>query len=408
MSGPITRLLAFLIAGLVPFVASAQTVQDKELVAVLDLSAVEASDAEAAALTNRMRELLLKSGRVTLVDRSQMKAVLDEQALQQTGCTTQECAVQVGRVLGVRKIVAGEVIKVSDEVWLVSALMVDVETAETLRLESLRHRGDFFALMDEGVKRLVQKFIAGTGRDGDRAAPAAMLSSASIPSKSPPLRTEHMVSVAAGEFQMGEGATRTVYLDAFLIDEAEVTQKAYLDQTGLNPGKPAGANLPVNNVDWGEAERYCAKLSKRLPTSAEWEKAARAGTRSKFFYGDHAYRIVRYGNGCGEGCWDPYIRNNTPEPDGFKGLAPVRSFEPNDWGMYDVYGNVAEWVADWDSPFPSTVRRNPRGPANGQEKIVRGGSFRTLAAGISSALSEAYPPDTKSESVGFRCAADAP
>jgi hypothetical protein len=86
-----------------------------------------------------------------------MEAVLNEQALQQAGCTSQECAVQVGQVLGVREIVTGRVTKITEEQWLVSAQMIDVETAETLRAESLRHRGDFFTMMDVTIVTLATK-----------------------------------------------------------------------------------------------------------------------------------------------------------------------------------------------------------------------------------------------------------
>jgi Curli production assembly/transport component CsgG len=129
----------------------------RELIAVMDLQAVGATPAEAQALSDRMREVLLKTGHFKLVERSQMDQVLNEQALQQTGCTSQECAVQVGRILGVRKLVVGKVVKVSEEVWLLSALLVDVESAETLRAESVRHKGDFFSLMDDQVREIGEK-----------------------------------------------------------------------------------------------------------------------------------------------------------------------------------------------------------------------------------------------------------
>jgi hypothetical protein len=112
----------------------------KELIAVLDLQPVGASEPEAQALTDRLREVLLDSGQFVLVDRSQMEAVLEEQALQQTGCTSQECAVQVGRILGVRKLVAGKVVKISEDVWLLTALLVDVETAQTLKVRAAQGR----------------------------------------------------------------------------------------------------------------------------------------------------------------------------------------------------------------------------------------------------------------------------
>jgi TolB-like protein len=132
----------------------------KELIAVMDLQAVQASPAEAQALSDRLREVMLKTGRFKLVERSQIDQVLNEQALQQAACTSQECAVQVGRILGVRKLVVGKVVKVSDKVWLLSAVLLDVESAETLRAESVRHKGDYFALMDVRVREIGQLMAA--------------------------------------------------------------------------------------------------------------------------------------------------------------------------------------------------------------------------------------------------------
>ena len=150
-------------AALLPGMALAQRsaapagASGKELIAVVDLEAIGASKVEATAMTDRLREELLKGGRYTLVDRSQMSAVLEEQALQQTGCTSQECAVKVGKTLGVRKIVVGRVTKVSDELWQVSAQLIDVETSETQMAESIRHRGDFFNLLDSVIVNLAVK-----------------------------------------------------------------------------------------------------------------------------------------------------------------------------------------------------------------------------------------------------------
>jgi N-acetylneuraminic acid mutarotase len=120
----------------------------KELIAVMELEGAGASNVELRAITDRLREVLLKTGRFTLVDRSQMKALLGEQAFQQAGCTGQECAVKVGQILGVRKIVTGQVVKLASDAWQVSAMMLDVETAETLRADSIRFHGDILSLLD--------------------------------------------------------------------------------------------------------------------------------------------------------------------------------------------------------------------------------------------------------------------
>jgi hypothetical protein len=129
----------------------------KELVAVMDLVGVDARKAELSALSEELRAQLLQTGKFRVLDRQQLEAVLNEQALQQTGCTSQECAVQVGKVLGVRKMVTGRVTKVSDNLWQVSARLVDVETAETVRAVTVNQKGEFAALLTEGVVVLMAR-----------------------------------------------------------------------------------------------------------------------------------------------------------------------------------------------------------------------------------------------------------
>ena len=148
--------LALLTAGSMPAFAqgSPQAGGEKELIAVMELDAVGASKTEAAALTERLREVLLKTGRFTLVDRARTASILDEQALQQAACSSDDCAVKVGQLLGVRKMVAGKAIKLGNEQWLLSVLVVSVETAETLRLESLRYQGSLLGMLDTQLPAL--------------------------------------------------------------------------------------------------------------------------------------------------------------------------------------------------------------------------------------------------------------
>ncbi len=148
-------------AGARPAVPPPAAAFQQELIAVLDLEAVDASKSQASAMTDRLREELLRSGKFILVNRDQMEAVLNEQAFQQTGCTSSECAVQVGKVLGVRKIVSGRVTKIDDQHWLLSASLTDVETARTLRAESVRYEGSFFNLLDTGIAQLATKLAEG-------------------------------------------------------------------------------------------------------------------------------------------------------------------------------------------------------------------------------------------------------
>ena len=163
---PALLILTFLLATLLMPDAYAQTPaqpQEKELIAVMDMEGVGTTDVEKQAITDRLREVMLKTGRFTVVDRSQMEAILNEQALQQTGCTSESCAVQVGQILGVRKIIAGKIVKFSETMWQVSAMMLDVETAETLRADSVRHQGDIFSLLDNQIALLGQKLASAKG-----------------------------------------------------------------------------------------------------------------------------------------------------------------------------------------------------------------------------------------------------
>ncbi len=131
----------------------------RERIAVLEMEGIGTSAVEAVAITDRLREALLKSGHYTVVDRSQMEAILNEQALQQMSCNRPDCAVQVGQVLGVSKIVAGKVSKFSERMWQVSAMVVDVRTAETISADSVRHEGDILALLDREISRLAEKLV---------------------------------------------------------------------------------------------------------------------------------------------------------------------------------------------------------------------------------------------------------
>lgn len=148
------------------------------------MQAVGATKAQASALTDRLREELLKTGKYTLVDRSQMSAILNEQALQQSGCTSTECAVQVGQVLGVRKIVTSKVIQAEAGIWLLSAQLIDVETAQTLNAVSVQYKGGYFPLLSEGIGKLVAKL---TGSNvAAAAAPPEQPKAAPPPTPPPP------------------------------------------------------------------------------------------------------------------------------------------------------------------------------------------------------------------------------
>ncbi len=201
----------------------------------------------------------------------------------------------------------------------------------------------------------------------------------SIPKVAPPKLTGHegMVLIPAGKYVYGEpGSQKTQALNAFYMDAQEVTQKDYEQVMGKSPARFKGENLPVERVTWQEAKEYCKRTGKYLPTGKEWEKAARAGTSSKYYWGDTFKKNNANCNDCGSK-WDGLA------------TAPVRSFPPNDWKLYDMSGNVWEWVDESHNKI---------------FKVLRGGSWVDDLSFIPSAASYFILPENKSYDIGFRCA----
>jgi len=208
-----------------------------------------------------------------------------------------------------------------------------------------------------------------------------------------------MVLIPAGCFQMGstdedddEKPVHQVCLDAFSMDKYDVTQGAYHAATGKNPSNfsNCGDNCPVEQVNWNEAKAYCESQGKRLPTEAEWEYAARAGTTTRYYWGNDASEAGRY-------AWYAGNSGSTTHPVGQK--------EPNAWGLYDMAGNVWQWTADWYAKdyYGSSPERNPKGPGSGSYRVDRGGSWHLVPANLRSAYRRSGTPDYRSSGFGFRC-----
>ncbi len=225
-----------------------------------------------------------------------------------------------------------------------------------------------------------------------------------------------MVQVPEGPFTMGsidgdpdEAPEQQVYIKSFSIDLKEVTQKEYERFVNMTKrGKPRipvfeddisklqGADLPAVGVSWTDAMAYCRWAGKRLPTEAEWEKAARGEGRRTYAWGEK---------------FEPRHGNLDGEEDGYKYLAPAGSFETgrSPYGVYDMTGNVSEWVADTydEAYYQDTPYRDPPGPGDGEHKVVRGGSWRESPLGgrVTKRFQAAmWQTDA---TIGIRCAKDA-
>ena len=165
---------------------------------------------------------------------------------------------------------------------------------------------------------------------------------------------------------------------------------------GNNPSSFAGDNNPVESVSWNSAQSFISRLNEldsdyiyRLPTEAEWEYAARAGTDTKYSYGE-------FGNQLGQYAWYKGNSNNETHPIGQK--------LPNVWGLYDIHGNVCEWVKDWygESYYLNSPGTDPEGPGSGSYRVIRGGGWISYGSKCSSASRFFYYPAEGINLIGLR------
>jgi len=221
------------------------------------------------------------------------------------------------------------------------------------------------------------------------------------------------VLIPAGSFVMGDDENsprREIFVDAFYMDKFEVTVARYakfLEATGNvkapeeweNLDVRAGGDFPVVGVDWQDADSYCRWAGKRLPSEAEWEKAARGTDERKYPWGNDPPSAARAR--FAQPYQNPVYKN---------GVAAVGSHAQgaSPFGVFDLSGNASEWVADWYSEsFPRGDVRNPKGPATGTGKVIRGGGWYDPAERITATRRIYASPTHRADDIGFRCATDA-
>jgi serine/threonine-protein kinase len=222
-----------------------------------------------------------------------------------------------------------------------------------------------------------------------------------------------MVYVPGGEFLMGPGMKK-VRVDAFWIDRTEITNAMYSrcvearacpPPSRENYKKPEYANHPVIWVNWFQSLAYCRWAGRRLPTEAEWEKAAR-GTDGRLYPWGNEDPQNDMVNICDQTC--NFKWNDKTIDDGFSQTVPVGSYPKgaSPYGALDMSGNVWEWTADWFDEtnyyVPQSV--NPKGAKYGEKRVIRGGSWTDLFEYIQTTYRSKLVPEYALYNIGFRCA----
>jgi iron(II)-dependent oxidoreductase len=231
-------------------------------------------------------------------------------------------------------------------------------------------------------------------------------------------QSDDMVSIPGGAFTMGrtkltaddntkmrphvlldDRPARKVTIRAFRLDKYEVTNEKYSAFVKAR-GQPApyhwrsgafpegGARFPVFNVSWNDANAFCGWAGKRLPSEAEWERAARGG-KDALDYPD-----------------SDKLDSKQARFDSLSGPAPVGSYPPNAFGLFDMAGNVSEWTADWfDGQYYSRGQdEDPAGPSTGEYKVIRGGAWSDPAKRVTVFFRNWVRPVQRTPNIGFRCA----
>ena len=235
-----------------------------------------------------------------------------------------------------------------------------------------------------------------------------------------------MVLIPSGEFIMGAGNNdadaradekpqHKVYLEAYYIDRYEIRNKdyrnfilaqgfpaPYVDQEWAKPYNWEGTSYPVGRgddpvvlVSWKDAQAYAAWAGKRLPSEAEWEKASRGGLIGQNYPLGNSLELDH-------ASFDKGLLRS-------KEISPVGTYKPNNYGLYDMAGNVWEWCQDWYAQdyYKEAPAKNPQGPSEGLYRIFRGGSWMASEKALRCSQRGKNVPEYKSHTVGFRCALSA-
>lgn len=223
------------------------------------------------------------------------------------------------------------------------------------------------------------------------------------------------VYIEPGTFMMGspedepgrdnnETQHQVTLTQGYYMQTTPVTQGQWEVVMGINPSyySNCGSDCPVEHLSWNDAQEFIRKLNRqegkdlyRLPTEAQWEYSARAGTTTPFYFGRCLYTDQANYNG-------KYPLPDCPQGEYREKTTPVKMFQANAWGLYDMHGNVWEWVADGYGTYPSSAVIDPTGPASVNDRVLRGGGYQDFASYCRSASRFYSYLGDRSKHDGFR------
>lgn len=439
MSGTGKALLIFAVI-LTATSALAQTPR-KTTLAVMDLTTTGISKSEGAILTDALLSYLVNTNYYEIVERSKRDEILKEQGFAQSGaCNETACLIEAGKYLSVQKMVGGSVGKFG-ETWTVNVRLLDVKTGKVEKACIKNYIGKMDQLlnyMDDISREIVQttgitKQQIEAFRQKEVADSVTAVKTGIEPTQNNEIVNiidgSILIEIPAGSFIMGsnnevdEKPVHKVYLDKYYLGKYEVTVgqfRQFVNATGYKqeqeeligktitfgdekilwvdigwkaPYLIQSDNCHVVNVGWADAKAYCDWAGLRLPTEAEWEKAAR---------GIDA-RVYPWGN-----VGDIANCHNRESGDIYTATSPVGSFlaDISPYGCYDMAGNVSEWCNDWYSEtyYGISPKKNPQGPSSGDCKVFRGGSYLYLIVDCRSTKRMEIMLDYLNKSQGFRVA----
>lgn len=390
-----------------------------------------------------------QTGRFELKERVLLRKVLEEQKLSLSGVIDANEALEIGKLYGVKSIVAGGVLRWGD-IISVTARLIDAETGSIQRTAVIRSKNlnEIPSLIDSLAQGLVAEqpvitLVAAESVKTTKAQPSGLNTPKSSKVWTEPMTGIEFVWIEGGCYRMGqsekekqqiiaeedmnlyrryymdEAPLHEVCVDGFWLSRYETTN-AQVHQ--LNPGHDSknvgryslnGEDQPAVYISWDDAKLYAEWLSEnspskrsfRLPTEAEWEYAARAGTKTPRFWGTDSDSACKYANVLDRVAKKVhgFAWRQHDCDDGYAVTAPVGSYFPNAFGLYDMLGNVWEWVEDAYDPqaYRQHKKQNPRHQV-GETRVRRGGSWADSPGSIRAANRGKRSSDRENNQVGFR------